>query len=90
VVVSDLESIAAGGCVSVASKVVKRSENRQALPASAGEEAPELEGRTDLFGDQRVAESPAARQMVRRRVGAGGRMGVEESAVLRVRSGWAG
>jgi len=78
VVVSGLESIAAGGCGSVASKGVKRSENGQALPASAGEEALELEGRTDLFGDQRLAEVPAARQMVRRRVVAGVRMVVEK------------
>jgi len=90
VYVSGLESTLTGISVCVDNKGVKRSENLEALPASAGEEAPELEGRTDLFGGQQLAEVPAARQMVGRRVAAGVRMVVEESAVVRLRIGWAG
>ena len=90
VYVSGLESTLTGISICVDNKGVKRSENLEALPASAAEEASELEGRTDLFADQRLAEVPAARQMKRRRRVAGVRMGVEESAVLRLRIGWAG
>jgi hypothetical protein len=43
----------------------------------------------DLSVGQPVAEVLAARQMVRGRLAAGVRMVVEESAVLRLRIGWA-
>jgi len=57
----------------------------EALPASAGEEVPERECLTDLSGDQRLGEVPAARQTVR--LVAGVRMVLEESAVFRLRIG---
>jgi hypothetical protein len=85
--VSGLESTLAGISVSVASKGVNRSEKAEALQASAGEEAPEQEGLTDLSGDQRLAEVPAARQMVQRREAAGVRMVLDQAAVRRVRIG---
>ena len=93
VVVSGLESTVAGVSVSVDSKGVKKGENLKALPASAGEEVLEREGRMDLFAEQRLAEVLAVRRMVRRRLAAGVRVAVvvEESAVLRLRMerrGW--
>jgi len=62
--VSGLESTLADWFVSVDNKRVKRSENPEALPASAGEEAPEREGRMDLSASQPLAEVLAARRMV--------------------------
>ncbi len=62
--VSGLESTLTGECVSVDNKRVKRSENPEALAASAGEEAPEREGRMDLSAGQPLAEVLAARRMV--------------------------
>ena len=53
--------------VSVDSRGVKRSKNAEALPASAGEEAPEWEGRMDLSADRRLAEVLAAGRTVQRR-----------------------
>jgi hypothetical protein len=89
VAVSGLESTLADIMACVDRKGVKKSENLLALPASAGEEAPEREGRMDLCADQQLAEVLAA--VVRRRRVAGVRVAVvvEESAVGRWRIGWA-
>jgi hypothetical protein len=89
VAVSGLESTLADIMACVDRKGVKKSENLLALPASAGEEALEREGRMDLCVDQRLAEVLDA--VVRRRRVAAVRevVVVEESAVRRWRIGWA-
>src|SRR5216683_7210190 len=80
--VSGLESTLTGWFVSVDNKKVKRSENLEALPASAGEEAPEREGRMDPSAGQPLAEVLAAR-----RKAAGVRVLLDQTAVRRVRIG---
>jgi hypothetical protein len=62
--VSGLESTVAGISVSVDSKGVKKSENRETLQASGEEEGPEWGGRMDQSAGRRLAEVLATRLMV--------------------------
>jgi len=86
--ISDLESTLTGSSVSVDNKGVNGRENMEALRDSE-EESPEWEGRMVLFADRGLAEALAARAMARRRRAAGVLVLVDQTAVRRVKIGWA-